>query len=553
MVTTTGTASDKADRPNGDLEPARRPWPWLFATGASVAAIAGISYRFGPTPLTAPWDVFILLDGGYRITEGQIPSVDFTNPIGPLIYTFVSLGMRMQSVPSLAAVTYGALLFLAVAVTLAFTVARRRMPTPMAAAYTIYTALLVVSVRPLGYSPWTTTYAMLYNRWGWVLYVALLVLVLLRPLRQETDRQLSLAFDGLTLGLILGLLFFCKANFLMAAVGAIVVGLAIGSLPRRLALSGWAAAGFLVVVLVMWASIGISVPAYLTDLIAAAHAQGGLRFWSLAFAVAYNLPITLLALLVIGGLAILARRRQVPGKPLWRLAVPAAYILGSSVFVSGINSPEKADLPALVVIPLLLLTYVPIAPGTLRKPLMVGAAALLLATAGHIAVKDALGIGRSVELQMRIADFPTSQQISSEHLRDFVVPADSTWQTAYRTANEVPAMINDGMGLLRQHVAPGDTVVTTALTNPFSFALDLPPATGVLWWDLGISFSPASHPNPDRAFGDARWVMVPRLVPDEGCCQGTVSAILDVYGPYLHQHFTEIGRSNDWILLGRNQ
>jgi hypothetical protein len=43
--------------------------------------------------MMASWDVFILLDGGYRIVDGQVPDGDFANPIGPLVYIFVSLGV----------------------------------------------------------------------------------------------------------------------------------------------------------------------------------------------------------------------------------------------------------------------------------------------------------------------------------------------------------------------------------------------------------------------------------------------------------------------------
>ena len=551
MATPADLASGKAAWPLGSKDVLRRLRPWPFAAGASVATIAGISFWSGPAPMMAPSDVFILLDGAYRITEGQSPSTDFSNPIGPLVYVLVSLGMRMQSIPSLAAVTYGALIFLFVATALAFAVTRRRLPAPLAAGYVVFTALLVVSVRPLGYSPWTATYAMLYNRFGWVLYMALLVLVLLRPQRGESTR--SLAIDGVTLGFLLGLLFFCKANFLAAAVGAVAIGLVLGTLPRRLVLGGWTAAGFLVVVLTMWACFRVSVSAYLADLVAAAGAQGGQRLLSIARAVAYNLPVTTIALLAIGAVVVLARRRGEPTGHLWRLAAAVAYVLGSSIIVSGANSPEKADLPALIVVPLLLVAYRAIAPVRLRQPLLVGAAVLLVATAAPIAGKDALGIGKAVALRQTASELPASQRILSQHLRDFVVPAGATWQTAYRTANAVPAMVNDGMALLRQHVTPGDRVGTVALANPFSFALDLPPAGGVLWWDLGISFSAASHPDPEFAFGNARWLMVPRMVPGEGCCQETVSAMLEVYDPYFQQHFAEVQRSNDWILLGRTQ
>lgn len=137
-----------------------------------------------------------------------------------------------------------------------------------------------------------------------------------------------------------------------------------------------------------------------------------------------------------------------------------------------------------------------------------------------------------------------SQRFTDDQLRDFVIPANAQWQTAYRPAKAVPGMTDDG--------PPGDTVFTVALTDPFSFALSLPSSRGgPLWWDVGIDFDRTTHPDADRALGDAHWVMIPRMVPGQGCCQETAQLMLDLYGSYLAQHFAETERTSDWILLAR--
>jgi hypothetical protein len=497
----------------------------------------------------APWDVFILLDGGYRITEGQVPSTDFSNAIGPLVYGLVSVGMRLQQVPSLAAVEYGNLIFVGIASILAWIVARRRVPAPYAAGFTAFAALLVVSVRPLGYSPWTTTYAMLYNRYGWVLYATLLILVLIRPRGQGARGVVA---DGLVLGLLLGLLFYCKANFFAVGVLAVGVGVALSTLARRTPMVLGGVAGFLAVAVTMRLGFGVRVSDYLGDLVAAAHAQrDGQRLSMLAHSVLYNIPVGLLALAVVGGLLVSARRRRAATAGLWRLSAAGAYVFGSSVVVSAADTAERYELPALVVLALLLVAHRPPGAPRLTRPSLIGLAALLLATAGPIAGKDVLGLGKAVALRGVVSHPVVSQRFDSDHLRDFVVPSDSTWPTAYRTANLVPHMINDGMALLRRHIAPSDTVFTVSLTNPFSFAMSLPPSRGApLWWDLGISFDRTSHPAPG-ALDDAHWVMIPRTVPGQGCCQETVQTMLELYGPYLAEHFAESERTSDWILLAR--
>jgi hypothetical protein len=301
----------------------------------------------------------------------------------------------------------------------------------------------------------------------------------------------------LVLGLLLGLLFYCKVNFFLVGVVAVGVGLALSTLARRVPLALWGFAGFLTIAATMRLGFGVRILDYLKDVAAVApHAREGQRLFLLARSVIYNLPVTLIALLVIGGLFVSARRHGDATYRLWRLSVAAAYVIGSSIFVSATNSGEKYELPALVVVPLLLITYRRLRPDRLTRRSLIGLVALLLATAGPIVGRDALGLSKAVALRGLVSHPPTSQQLDSDHLRDFVIPTDSTWQTAYRTVSVVPNMLNDGMALLRRHIAPKDTVFTVALTNPFSFALSLPPGHGtLLWWDLGFSFDATVRPN----------------------------------------------------------
>ncbi|MFE3173060.1 hypothetical protein ACFXPA_33285 [Amycolatopsis sp. NPDC059090] len=527
-------------------------WPLLTVTG--VVLLGLYSWWLGPVALVAPWDNFILLDGGYRIAQGQVPGTDFSNAIGPLVYMLTSLGMKMQAVPSLAAVTYGCLLFLPVAAVLAGYVSHRRLPGGYATGFTVFMALLVISVRPPGYSPGTTTYAMLYNKFGWLLYSALLLAVLLRP---RTRRPLA---DGAVLGLLLGLLAYDKANFFLMGVVAVVLGLFLRTLAAR-ELPGLAA-GFGLIVAVFWLGFGISPIGYAGDVATAFAAQGSEKRLSLLLhAVAYNAPVGALALLVVAGLFFLARRRGDSARP-WRLLLITLFVLGSSVVISAADSPEKSDLAALVVIPLVLVAVLkPELPRwtggdggrRIPVPLLAGLVLLLVVTTAPIAGKDALALGISAARQDVVAVPPPSQRIASPHLGDFVVPADATWQTAYRNASEVPAMLDDGLALLRRHLRPGDRVASMSLANPFAFALDLAPVTGgPLWWDLEISFDERTHPAADQVFRDAQWVMVPKLRAGQGCCQDTVEAMTRIYGGYLAQHFRVAESTADWTLLTRS-
>lgn len=558
-------------RRSGARRPAiKRPWSvrgWFIATLSSVAGIAGLSLWIGPAPMVAPWDDFTLLNGAYRIYEGQAPGTDFSNPIGPLVYGLTALGMHLQHSPSLAAVTYGQVIFLVIACALAWMVAWRRLPAPYAAAFTVFVALLSVSVRPLGYSPWTTSYAMLYNRDAWLLYSTLLLLVLLG--RREPTAKHARVVDGFLLGLILGLLFYDKITFFLAGVVAVGLGLALSTLPRSPRL--WAAglAGLAVVGVMMRVLFGVRPTAYIGDLLTAAKVQGASqRAGMLAHVIIWIAPVALVSVLLVGGLLVAIRRRGEPIRGIAYLSVAAAYVLGSSILISVGNEGERGELPALAVIPLLIVAFLePRLPRWAGGPaanragtwhlqgsrlVLTGLALLLVFTAGRIAGEDTLGLSKAISDRSYDANPPATQQFNAKPLQDFVIPADAQWQTAYRVAHAVPAMINNGLSLLRRNIRPGDTVFTLAYTDPFSMALGLPLShCGPLWWDLGYDFDQTHYPAAGCAIGNADWVIIPRMVPGQGDAQETVAVMRSLYSDYLSQHYRQVQQTSDWILLRR--
>lgn len=556
-----------ADR-NGTGQP-RSARGWFIAAVSSVAGIAGLSIWIGPAPIVGPWDVFTLLNGAYRIYQGQGPSTDFSNPIGPLVYGLTALGMHLQHAPSLAAVTYGQVMFLVIASTLAWLVAWRRLPGLYAAAFTVFVALLAVSVRPLGYSPWTTTYAMLYNRDGWLLYSTLLLLVLLGRRMPTTNR--SRVADGFLLGLLLGLMFYDKITFFIASLVAVGIGLALSMLPRSLRLGAAALSGFAVVGVVMRLAFGLHTTAYVEDFLRAARVQvGAQRTGLLAHAIFFTAPFAIVSILLIGGLLLIVRRRGESIRGVVCLSLAVAYIVGSSLLISAGDADEKGNLPALVVIPLLIVAQLEPAlprwaggsstsragawPVSASRLILVGLVLLLVGATGPIVGEDSLGLGKAIAFRGYDARPPATQRFDAGLLSDFVIPADAQWQTAYRTAHEVPAMIDNGLSLLRRNIRPGDSVFTLAYTDPFSAALGLPLSRcGPLWWDLGYDFSQTRHPSAQCAIGNAGWVIIPRMVPGQGCCQETVSVMLGLYSGYLSQHYKKVQQTSDWILLRRTR
>jgi hypothetical protein len=539
-----------------------RLWPSI--TLISVALLVGLSVWSAPPPILAPWDTFTLLDGAYRITEGQVPGLDFGNPIGPLLYGLVALGMRIQHTPSLAAVAYGNALFVVAATALAWGVARHRLSGPYAAGFTVFVASILVAVRPLNFSPSVLSYAMLYNRYGWVLFATILLQLLLRPLVPWTSRRH--VSQGLLLGLSLGLLLYTKITFFLVAAATAAVGLLLGLLPQRLRLLAAAVTGFLAVLVVMRVALGVHLVAYLGDVAEATRAQSaGMRLVALERGIAHSVPVAVLTALVLGRMMVTARRAGQPLRPVVELGVAAAYVVGCCVLLTVGNAAEGMELPALAIIPLLLLAwprlsrprFSPDRTATIVDtgrdvPVLVGIGALLLVTAGLVGVKDTASLGRSVALRGAAEHPPASQRFASAHLHDFVIPSDADYDTAYRSSKALPVMVNDGLAMLRRNVRPTDTVVTLGNSDPFSFALDLPSGRGgLLWWDWGFDFNERVHPDAQEMLGGADWVMLPQMVGGQGCCQATPRVMLDIYGGYLSTHFHQVERTSHWILLER--
>lgn len=533
--------------------------PWSTLSVITVATIAAVLLRNGPVHIMAPWDIFIVLDGAWRILGGQIPHTDFYNPIGPITYLLTSTGMRIT--PSLSSVVYGNLIFLGLITIWIFLVSHRRLTGLHGFLFTIFIALLVVAVRPLGYDPEITTYAMIYNRYGWALFSLLLVQLFMAP---RSTGSVVILPDALSIGLLVGVLLFCKVSFFVVGVLAVCLALMLRSDLRKSA--AMVVIGFIAVCLGMWFTFGISTFDYIQDLASAGHAQSlGQRFaFFLTSFQANVLSIFLIGLILLGLKAISFRVAKTRGERAaeLKLALVVSFVVISSLVLATANAPEGRDLPLFFIAGIILLEHIAKDIGIERQGSLMKAekAYLIVLTvtisvfAGGIFVKDIQSLVNSIAWRgYRESSVPESQRFDAEALRDFVIPHTSKWRTAYWTAKYIPARINEGLRLLRGHVSPSSKIFTVALTNPFSLALGLPSPKGTpLWWDLDYSFSKDRYPNAEKIFADTNMLMIPIIhTDDDGCCKSTIYSLMKIYGDYFTEHFSETGRSNYWILMER--
>jgi len=159
-------------------------------------------------------DIFVSLDGGWRVLNGQRPGVDFYGQMGPVYYLLHAVGLWLAG-NNARGLGYGSTLATALISFWAFFVLRPRMkPAPFFVAC-LFLALLAAAPFPLGFTPLQAAFAMKHNRYGY----ALTGLVLLESfLPQDAGNRRHRFAGGFSTGLACALLLFLKISFGLVAL-----------------------------------------------------------------------------------------------------------------------------------------------------------------------------------------------------------------------------------------------------------------------------------------------------------------------------------------------
>jgi hypothetical protein len=519
--------------------------------------ISGDLIILGAAPIAAPWDVMCMLDGAWRMVSGQILYTDVHNPVGPLTYLLIAFGLKVAP-PSLASICYGTVLLLAALVPWAWWIARPRLPAVLAFLFALFIGMLLVAPRPLGYGVRETSYAMIYNRDGY----ALLSMFLLEIFLERRDSRARSAFlRGLSPGLLLALMLYCKVTYFIVASASLPLALL---LYRR----GWAwllaqLASIVAVGLALFVLYRLSTLAYLADVAAAGRVQSSaMRVHLLLADLRAESLWSYLVLLFAALWAWCARGRSTAAARSSAPWIVAIWVILAGLICQTGNAAQHGDDPLYVPAALLLVELFrrrdSVAVATAGSPsrLMYATSLLVMVPlfAGGILAADIASLGYATLWNLREApQFDPARLLHSERLRDFRVPAAATHITSYWLARDHPGNINDGIDLLRRNLQSGDRVTTIAFANPFSFALGLQPARDAnIFWDLGFSFDESHAPKAGEFLGDASLVMVPRLVDrSRGWNFDSADALMRLYGGYLRSNFDLVGTSREWLLFRR--
>jgi hypothetical protein len=511
-----------------------------------VASLAVILIGIGIPPITAlPTDISILLESGWRIINGQTPHLDYYSPLGLFTSLPIAFGMKISS-PSASSIAYGNALLLVIFTPWAWLIARDRLSALNAFLFALFMALLLVAPRPLGSPMREVSYAMLYNRQAFVFLSMLLIEIFITPRTPERSPAKSQFIGGVSSGILLALIFYCKVNYFAIAIVAILLHLILFRLNKAW-LIGFIC-GLLSILIIASIVLNFNMFDYLADISLAAKSQDKIqKLHNLkgVFIDNFYWLYLIFTLIIINSLK--QNNNSHESSSLWHQTRPqiiATFVALAGILICGTNS-QTTDIPLFFLAGLILLEHlrrefqlqhysVNSFPG-LKYFLTIAIVTLFCAT---ILLQDLGSITAAVlSNKLKLASSPPSQQLDSKTMSDLLVVED---------AADYPAMINDGLRLLRPYVVKDSRILALDFANPFSFALELPPPTGdALWWHYRHTFNEESFPEATKVFRDVNLVIIPKE-SEEG--SHASEYLQKIYGNYLQKNFQEQDNSQFWTL-----
>jgi hypothetical protein len=528
-------------RAEDSLSERRITFAWVAILALTCVAVAFVGV---PRMRVYSHDIFVSLDGGWRVLHGQRPAVDFFAQLGPAYFLLHAAGLWLAGGDA-GGLGYGTI-FVAVLISVWSVFLLR----PRLSGVTFYAApvvllLLAVAPFPLGLSPAARSFAMKHNRYEFALTCLVLLECLLPPRDDESPRS-SLA-GGFSSGLATGLVLFLKISYGFVGIGLLAVSAAFR--PRERARLAGAAAGIACILLPMLAYLRFDVGALVREYRLLASVKGtGLsvsaiidRWYLDRFEVAFML---LLAVLV-ASLPGVTRRRAV------ELLTAAVMAVGAGTLLLLTNS-QPAMYPLSSMMALVLMHEL----SRLRRVCAPIACASLTALGGLIvaipASLDAVGLVAAVENKLRwdVAE-GGGFVLDGEHLTALEFYNNPTLEGHLDFVDNGRAFVditNEGFDLIRRNSDPSESVRGMGMSNPFSYGLRRPPSRGGSVVLSATDVSESTVPPLEMLLGDTQLLLVPKF-PDYD--RPTLEILQRKYPAMLGVLYTPVAESEHWQLFRR--
>jgi hypothetical protein len=488
-------------------------------------------------------DLFIFLDGAWRVDSGQVPHQDFFAGFSVLLWKPLQLAFNVSGF-DLEGLGLARALFTAVIGAWTFLLVRRRLTPILVLLVTFVAVALVSAARPLGVSASMFSHAMFYNRVGYALLfiVVLECLYLARFWAPAADRL----WFGFSTGMAIACLALLKVSFLVPAVLLLGVGVALWGTTRRHLLG--IAAGGLVVLGLAIALLGFTPAPWISEMADLAQARDDSMFGTLRDIVrAELLPLTLMSAGVGAGIAVAASLDRAVAI---RYVIATLAVAAADVYCRATNA-QAGDLPLSAlwcVLGVLLIAAAATERRSAFRPPRYAASVVslvcLLVLTLPLVGKDVVSLAGAAYVS---ATDPAAPRIESDRLASWTTEA---WRGDAMFLNSngprLVAITNDGLRLVKHNTRANESVGSVTSVNRFSSALGRPPAPGgAPWIHLDNNFSSTNPPDAKRLFGTPDVLMVQRYESVDGS-----KPLLEVY-PDLLQDYERVTTSRYWMLYRR--
>jgi hypothetical protein len=494
-------------------------------------------------------DVMVLLEGGWKWKWGFIPHQDFYSPFGALTFLLIAIGIDLSGSLAHAIPTATSVVAL-IAFTFASYAAFTRLHPLIALLATIVIVATAVAPHELRFGSDVWSYAAIYNRWGYSLLGAAMLIIAVRPLRPQRWTDWC---DGIVVGSCIVLLIFLKISY-----GLLSLALLIGFVPIRVrGRRYWLAA---LIGVVVWLSLfGVMLNwgflQLLEDLRIASEARAGLSPMALLhwmFTLRYELLAIALLAVIWCFTGAIARGKLL----LWRVfeslwifgvvAGSAGAILMSNSPLGSLNESPILGLGALVLLDGIIrdLSHESPQPSESfrRKAFLLGSFSLALVIAVPGTGRNLISVAKAAQFKHSGASLSQAETFRAGPLQGLQISGfggDPPLPTTY------VGKVKDGLHLLARTGNSHRPVVAFDFANPFNVARGVRPSrTAPVAWQLNFLFSEESAPPVHRVIDGSDVIMWPRQFGDGN--QENLAVIRAHYGAYLDEHYRFAGESQQW-------
>ena len=495
-------------------------------------------------------DNFFLLDNGWRILCGQRPHLDFFSPWGPVTFLVVGMGLGISGT-SANGIGYANAIVGFIIGTWAILISHNRLHSILRIILLIYLTLLVTSPYALGNSPFLSSHAMVYNRYGYALLGLIIVECFLKN-KYMVPYKGDFA-DGISTGAIVAITLFLKASYFIISLMIVAASLFLrrASYKRHIGLL----IGFCIVFLAMLVYLRFDIWAIFEALYMAAGARSeSLHLKILPFQVISQAP-SFIAMIAISSLCIRYIKAENFSISNYKWVIMLFFIFVSDSLLMLTNALQIYSMPLLGIFAILIANQVIKVQQkisfTKEKKYLYDIYVLLLLSSMFIAPQVALDIvGLATGVYQKATNPSTTEgqiRFTEPHLNSMLL-YDGSFDTA-SNGSVYTRYVNDGVDLLKKYCSASDRVLTMDMVNPFPYAMKWrPPKGGTAAISFNYTLSKKYRPSFNDYFGDATIVLLPKHPAQSHCFS---AGFYELYIPVLIERFQLYAESDLFWLYKR--